>query len=904
MGNCCSIQIGVENFLLRGWVFIVGHANYVCKLKQTLPTLSAALQELRAQRNDVQREVDVAEQRLLKPFEQVQLWLSKAETMITKAEKLIEDGPQQMNNLCLGTCASKNFLSSYKFGKSVTKMLQEINDHVSKGAFKKVAESRPSASVVVRPEERPIGLESTIEKVWSCIVDKDVGIIGLYGLGGVGKTTLLTQINNKLSTTPDKFDVVIWAPVSKDYNVAKIQDKIGGNIGFSDAFWKSKSVDEKAVDIYGVLRNKRFVVLLDNLWERVDLNKVGIPKPSQENGSKLIFTARSLEVCGEMEARKRIKVECLEPEMAWELFQVKVGDETLNSHPNIWKLAEQVAERCGGLPLALITIGRAMACKTTPMEWKYAIEMLKRSTLPKMKNEVFPLLKFSYDDLPNATMKCCLLYCCLYRDDYRIPRKGLVEHWFCEGLLNEFDRFSEAQIQGDHIINSLLNACLLERVGEDYVKMHDVIRDMALWIACELEVKENNFFVKAGAQLLEEPDAMTWECAKRMSIMSNQIKVLRETPKCPNLRTLFLGENNLQVISDGFFHFIPRLTVLNLSRNYGLEELPKGISQLISLECLDLSSTGIRELPIELKSLTKLKMLDLSNMLFVGKMKIPRQLISSFSKLQIFKLRPLINRDYPDEEEDNVLNGVNEDLIKELKCLQHLNILSIPPIKSVFALERFLSFNLFRCCIETLELDEFRDSNVFNVLCLENMERLEKLCFKDCASMEEIKIEKLLSSVSSSINYTSQFHTLSRVIIDGCGKLTDATWLIFVPNLRFLSISWCFKMEEILSEGKLGEVADKVEIPYPKPFLKLEMLKLCVLPELKSIYWDALPFSFLKHFCVWGDCSKLKKLPLNSDSAKGNYITIEGRKDWWEEVEWVNEATRDIFLPSLRFPSY
>ncbi|KAK8350606.1 hypothetical protein V6Z11_A06G222300 [Gossypium hirsutum] len=397
---------------------------------------------------------------------------------------------------------------------------------------------------------------------------------------------------------------------------------------------------------------------------------------------------------------------------------------------------------------------------------------------------------------------------------------------------------------------------------------------------------------------------MTWECAKRMSIMSNQIKVLRETPKCPNLRTLFLGENNLQVISDGFFHFIPRLTVLNLSRNYGLEELPKGISQLISLECLDLSSTGIRELPIELKSLTKLKMLDLSNMLFVGKMKIPRQLISSFFKLQIFKLRPLINRDYPDEEEDNVLNGVNEDLIKELKCLQHLNILSIPPIKSVFALERFLSFNLFRCCIETLELDEFRDSNVFNVLCLENMERLEKLCFKDCASMEEIKIEKLLSSVSSSINYTSQFHTLSRVIIDGCGKLTDATWLIFVPNLRFLSISWCFKMEEILSEGKLGEVADKVEIPYPKPFLKLEMLKLCVLPELKSIYWDALPFPFLKHFCVWGDCSKLKKLPLNSDSAKGNSITIEGRKDWWEEVEWVNEATRDIFLPSLRFPSY
>ncbi|MBA0672313.1 hypothetical protein Goklo_024128, partial [Gossypium klotzschianum] len=82
------------NFLLRGWDFIVGHANYVCKLQQTLPTLTAALQELSAQRNDLLRQVDLAEQRLLKPFEQVQLWLSKAETMITEAEKLFADGPQ------------------------------------------------------------------------------------------------------------------------------------------------------------------------------------------------------------------------------------------------------------------------------------------------------------------------------------------------------------------------------------------------------------------------------------------------------------------------------------------------------------------------------------------------------------------------------------------------------------------------------------------------------------------------------------------------------------------------------------------------------------------------------------------------------------------------------------------
>ncbi|MBA0880958.1 hypothetical protein Goshw_023247, partial [Gossypium schwendimanii] len=463
---------------------------------------------MRALRNDVQREVDVADQRLLKPFERVQLWLSTADTLITEAENLVSNGPQQMNNLCLGGCISENCLSSYKFGKRVAEMLQEISDHKSKGAFEKVADDQPAASVVVRPVEQPVALESTIQK-----------------------TTLLTQINNKFSTTPNDFKVVIWALVSKDYDVGKIQDRIGESIGFSET-WKNKSVDQKAVDIYGILSDKRFVVLLDDLWERVDLKQVGIPKPSQENGSKLIFTTRYLEVCGEMGARKKIKVECLEPEKAWELFQDKVGDETLNSHPDIPNLAKQVAERCGGLPLALITIGRAMACKTTLGEWKYAIEMLKRCTLPKMENEVFPLLKFS--------MKSCLLYCCMYPEDYCIPRKRLTEYWFCEGLLNEFDRISEAQMQGDYIISSLLSACLLERGGEiggeDCVKMHDVIRDMALWITRKFEATEDTFFVKAGAQLSQEPYVKAWERVKRMSVMKNEIQLLEETPKYPNLR--------------------------------------------------------------------------------------------------------------------------------------------------------------------------------------------------------------------------------------------------------------------------------------------------------------------------------------------------------------------------------
>ncbi|MBA0811559.1 hypothetical protein Gohar_003441, partial [Gossypium harknessii] len=88
----------------------------------------------------------------------------------------------------------------------------------------------------------------------------------------------------------------------------------------------------------------------------------------------------------------------------------------------------------------------------------------------------------------------------------------------------------------------------------------------------------------------------------------------------------------------------------------------------------------------------------------------------------------------------------------------------------------------------------------------EKLERLETLRFDFGGSMEEIKMEKLHTWVSSSIKHTSCIHTLSKVTIAGGNKLRDMTWLILAPNLGTLSIFECAKMEEILSEGKLGEV--------------------------------------------------------------------------------------------------
>ena len=125
-----------------------------------------------------------------------------------------------------------------------------------------------------------------------------------------------------------------------------------------------------------------------------------------------------------------------------------MGKEALQSHPDIPKLAQVVANECDGLPLALITVGRAMTCKKTPHEWKHAIRVLKESAseFSTMGDKVFPLLKFSYDNLPSETIKSCFLYCALFPEDFLISKDDLLYFWMCEEMFEEYVCWKKKEI--------------------------------------------------------------------------------------------------------------------------------------------------------------------------------------------------------------------------------------------------------------------------------------------------------------------------------------------------------------------------------------------------------------------------------------------------------------------------
>ncbi|KAF8392338.1 hypothetical protein HHK36_022680 [Tetracentron sinense] len=349
----------------RVWDCTARRTSVIRKLQENLNSLRDAMDRLKHLKNDVKAKLDLTEVQRMRPKEEVQFWIQSVEAMEGQVNEILEEGTQQISNRCVGGCCPKNCWSSYKVGKSVAKKLTAVERLRSIGNFSDVAHILPPADVEEMPTRLTVGIDSMLENVWKCLREDQVGIIGLYGMGGVGKTTIMTKINNEFCHVNHDFHVVIWVVVSKESNAWRVQKDIGYRLALS--FPNDSSLSSRATQIFNSLSKKKFVLLLDDIWDRVDFQAVGIPFPNSENKSKVIFTTRSEALCGRMEAHRKIRVECLGWEEAWDLFQKMVGEEALNSHPEIPKLAVVIAKECAGLPLALITIDRTMASKKTPL---------------------------------------------------------------------------------------------------------------------------------------------------------------------------------------------------------------------------------------------------------------------------------------------------------------------------------------------------------------------------------------------------------------------------------------------------------------------------------------------------------------------------------------------------------
>ncbi|TYJ48201.1 hypothetical protein E1A91_A01G044600v1 [Gossypium mustelinum] len=429
----------------------------------------------------------------------------------------------------------------------------------------------------------------------------------------------MKHIHNKLleiTKSEPLFEKIIWVTVSQDFNISRLQQDIADAMNIEDL---PKSEQKRTAVLRNKLRQIRHVLILDDVWEGFVLEKVGIPEPISSNRSKLVLTSRLKEFCKSIGCHEIVEVPLLSDEESMNLFLVHTGRGVLDVPP-LKEILGDIVRECDRLPLAIKVIASSMKGINDVVEWRNALREL-RSHITSVKGtdkEIYGRLKFSFDRLKDSNIQNCFLYCSLYPEDYRIPRVVLIEYWIDEGFLEMGSR-QQLHDRGHTILNRLINNCLLEKAGDD-VKMHDVMRDMALYI------KQPHFIVKAGTGLEELPSKPEWKKdVERASFMMNKVSEipLSLSPNCGNLSTLLLKKNrSLKRISESFFQHMYSLNILDLSYT-GIKQLPNSVSNLETLNALVLRGCcNLRYMP----SLEKLKALRKLDLRGTGIEKVPKGL--------------------------------------------------------------------------------------------------------------------------------------------------------------------------------------------------------------------------------------------------------------------------------------
>ena len=330
--------------------------------------------------------------------------------------------------------------------------------------------------------------EQNIKVIRSWLMDDEISTIGIYGMGGVGKTTLLQHIRNELLERQDISRSVYWVNVPQGFKIEELQDLIAKYLHLD---LSSKDDDlSRAVKLAKELAKKqKWILILDDLWNSFEPQEVGIPIPLE--GSKLIMTTRSEMVCRQMNSKNNIRVDALSDEESWTLFTERLGQDIPLS-PEVERIVVDVARECAGLPLGIVTLAESLKGVDDLHEWRITLKRLKESNFWDMEDQMFQILRLSYDCLDNSAQQC-FVYCALFDEHHKIERGVLIESFIEEGIIKEINRQATLD-KGHSILDRLENVNLLERIdGGSAVKMHDLLRDMAIQILDEYSLVMVNF---------------------------------------------------------------------------------------------------------------------------------------------------------------------------------------------------------------------------------------------------------------------------------------------------------------------------------------------------------------------------------------------------------------------------
>ncbi|KAF7146799.1 hypothetical protein RHSIM_Rhsim04G0236100 [Rhododendron simsii] len=892
------------------WAPITRQINYSRKLLKNWQALCKKALELGIKRNDIVVEINRMNMQKT-PTEECDAWRTEVEEMENKIETIKLEF--NVEKKCVGGLCPDIF-ARIELGKRVVNMINDIDMLLEKSKFERgFLVDSPPAIVEKKPgpdSTLSTSAYNTLGMVLDKIRDESTPKIGIWGMGGVGKTTVLQLLNNMPEITA-MFDHVIWVTISKSPSVRMVQEEVLRRLKIK--LDGGESDETIASLLFHKLDRKKFLLLLDDVWEMVDLAVVGLPNPSKDNSCKLVLTTRNLEVCRKMGTYTDIKVKVLLEEEALEMFYTNVGN--VARLPGIKELAKSIVKECDGLPLALKVVSGALRNVANVNVWSNFLRELRShdtSFNEDLNEKVFKVLKVSYDHLKNTQNKKCLLFCGLYPEDSKIEKLELIEYWKAEGILSRKLTLEEARDKGEAILQALIDASLLEKCDEpfdNHVKMHDVVRDLVLAMTSPEGGEDSTHLVRAGISSEKMPEEVEWKKATRISFMDHDLRNLPKSPDCLELLTLLLqGNKNLEVIPETFFDNMPNLRVLDLSHT-GIKSLPTSILKLYNLqELVLLGCKNLEDLPVGMISkLSQIEVFKLTDGLSNETMDIVVKELSDLSSLSFLEfdfqrvdnLQYFLQHSIPWKQRTLTVFhlAVGRDSSMEWQIEQYKRCLSYQgqdKLNSLSEVGAHNTYELRHCVIrECIALENVTNRNGLQTGAFPNLQVLLLFDLRNLKSILCLETEEgqLLPPTPPNLNSFTNLKTLHLFRCPRIEQVFSSGFMVQqLSNLEVLHVWNCRGLE--------GMVPDDEKIEY-EALPKLRSLTLFGLPEFVSffkgvpMYWQSLLEVEI------GDCPKLRKLPIDTNSSP-NLENIRGPREQWNALEWDNDAIKLQLQPLFK----
>ncbi|RHN66506.1 putative P-loop containing nucleoside triphosphate hydrolase, leucine-rich repeat domain, L [Medicago truncatula] len=552
-----------------------------------------------------------------------------------EAEKLIQEDTKTNQKCFFGFCP--HCIWRYRRGKELTNKKEQIKRLIETGEKLSIGFTARLPDVECYSPGQYIPFEispSKYKELLDALKDDNNFITGMQGMGGTGKTTLVKEVCMKLKQSK-QFTQIIHTTVSFSPDIKKIQDDIARPLGLK--FDDCNESDRHKILWSRLTNGEKILLILDDVWEDIDFDEIGIPYSDNHKGCRILVTTRNILVCYRLGCSKTIQLDLLSKEDAWIMFQRHAGL-SKTSNESLFEIGREIANECKRLPVAIAVIASNLEGKQHHKEWNEALNSMRSADDEILK--FYKCIQFTYENMKNDNAKKLFLLCSVFREDDKISTEMLTRFGIGGGLFGEdYGSYKDARSQVVISKQVLRDSCLLLEENQNKVKMYDLIRDAALQIAnreiqtVKLDGKNQKAIVEREKNIkylfCEGRPKDVFSCKLDGSKLVILIVTVYKDEECHNVKievpnSFFETNNGLRV-----FHFLydnDHKIPLSLPRS--IESL-KNIRSLLftlvdlgdistlgnlqSLETLDLKDCKIDELPLGIADLEKFRLLNLES---------------------------------------------------------------------------------------------------------------------------------------------------------------------------------------------------------------------------------------------------------------------------------------------------